>query len=141
MEPRRAKVIGYSTKELSSSSPGGPVDFDRPTFAQTVVYVAELIGGPPGAPLVHGDSGGAVTQTTATRTRLHSLVGASAWISDDGGVTKRWFVLLIPIHFVVAQIAKLLRDQRMGASGGPASGCPDVAWTLTQELSRAYEAV
>lgn len=127
--PRRALVLGYSTKELTSRGVGGGPG--TVAFAQTVVYVAELLDGPPGPPLQRGDSGGSATQVHMPRggsrgraPRLHSLVGARAWSSSDGGATKRWFVLLVPIHFVVAQIARLLRD----APPNP------VAWTSAQGL-------
>lgn len=130
--PRRALVLGYSTKELTSQGVGGGPG--AVAFAQTVVYVAELLDGPPGPPLKRGDSGGSATQTPRGGSgggagggapRLHSLVGARAWSSSDGGATKRWFVLLIPIHFVVAQIARLLRDTPPKTP---------VVWTSAQKL-------
>ena len=148
---RRARVLGYSTKEINSSIPGGAVD--SISFARTVVYVAELVDCPslPGPPLVHGDSGGSVTQRVGGigPRRLHSLVGARAWSSGDGGLTKRWFVLLIPNHFAVAQIARLLRDQHDSSAAATSHGrCGDVirvhhgaepesivTWVTAQELS------
>lgn len=112
--PRLADVLGYSTKML-------PVRFvkGRAVRACTVVYVAKMRAAVPSGdpPLCFGDSGGAATQTRAVAARrLHSLVAARAWHSVDGGVTKEWYVLLVPIHFVVAQIAQLLREQRQGAA-------------------------
>ena len=111
---RLADVLGYSTKML-------PVRFvaGRAVRACTVVYVAKMRAAVPSGdpPLCCGDSGGAATQTRAVAARrLHSLVAARAWHSVDGGVTKDWYVLLVPIHFVVAQIARLLREQRSGAA-------------------------
>jgi len=114
VRPRLADVLGYSTKML-------PVRFvdGRAVRACTVVYVAKMRAAVPGGdpPLCFGDSGGAATQMRAVAARrLHSLVAARAWHSVDGGVTKDWYVLLVPIHFVVAQIARLLREQRQGAA-------------------------
>lgn len=105
VRPRLADVVGYSTKMLPERSVDG-----RMVRASTVVYIAKMRDA---VDLVCGDSGGAVTQKLdGAARRLHSLVAARAWHSTDGGVSKTWFVLLVPIHFVVAQIAQLLREQR-----------------------------
>jgi len=103
--PRLADVVGYSTKMLPERLVDG-----RMVRSSTVVYIAKMRDA---VDLVCGDSGGAVTQKLdGAARRLHSLVAARAWHSTDGGVSKTWFVLLVPIHFVVAQIAQLLREQR-----------------------------
>ena len=86
-------------------------------FARTVVFVAEMLDIPPGEwPLEHGDSGGPATQRISSGgRRLHSLVAARAYYLESDGKTetKRWFVLLVPIHFVVAQLAELMKGQGM----------------------------
>ena len=147
VRPRPAIVVGHSTKELvflpnvlhssgsSASGSGGGCSPPRvAVFASTVVYIAEVLGLAPGEePLEHGDSGGSATQTHRGGViRLHSLVGSRAWysVSSGRGTSKRWFVLLIPIHFAVAQIAKLLRNQAAPLGVGSA-----LRWSLRQELS------
>ena len=137
VRPRHAIVVGRSTKELvflpsavGSSSSGGSSPPQGAVFASTVVYIAEVLGLAPGEePLKRGDSGGSATQTICgDAIRLHSLVGSRAWYSVGSGASKRWFVLLIPIHFVVAQIAELL-----SARATPVGSA--VRWSRTQELS------